>query len=239
MGCVNTKLNIVLDLDETLVHGKMIHDIKRFEELKKRKNVLYALEDPMMVVFFRPHIVDFIKVVQAHYNIYIYTNGHKIHYDNVVKNLRDKVNFNISDCVYKEFFFEDMPLKNLKKLGLSQNNTIIVDDNLHTWCDVDKYNIVNIPMFVVNIKDEDEYHLNDNYLNILATQLIKTRRTKNVIESVRMINNKILSIHKVQYIFDVLEKISAPIAQKKYLEVEESNNSQKKSRMKRKWCVLF
>lgn len=212
------RLNIVLDLDETLIGGcfqesdiddnsdrdsdnddeirenkniKIIKDDK-YKDVKVKsktkivsrqkcalleKDIFLGVGDPKMIHRYRPHLVEFIDYIKDRYNIYIYTNGNKLHYENVIKNIQRVIDFKVSGCSYRhaeyEFDEEDVPLKTLDKFELSPHNTIIIDDNKYAWHEKYRGNIINIPIFYVDIYDEYCGYIYDSHLKTVTDQLKK------------------------------------------------------------------
>ena len=70
-------------------------------------------------------IENFIDEMAKYYNIYIYSNGVKDYVEEVLKMLR---NHNKITAIYTRKSIFDSTEKDLSKIGLNPNNTIIIDD---------------------------------------------------------------------------------------------------------------
>jgi len=75
---MNEKLNLVLDLDETIINS---HTVSQDFDLKVIKNIpadhLSIMNNGEMktIIVLRPYTRDFLKRVSRHYNIYVYSHG--------------------------------------------------------------------------------------------------------------------------------------------------------------------
>jgi len=143
------KLNLVLDLDETLIHAipnnAQIHTYHPKEYFKQTINIddnVYG--DAMYNIHFRPYLEEFIDNVSMIYNIYIYSNGVNSYVFNSLNLLRNKDKIT-------NVFSRKTPvcntIKDLEKYGLEPSVTIIIDDRLDVWDRKYYDNIIIIPPF--------------------------------------------------------------------------------------------
>lgn len=191
-GIFTKKLNLVLDIDETLVSAHILYYPKHQNELKQWKNILYTLDDPLLVVFSRPHLIEFIKVIKEYYNIYFYTHGYILHYDNVINSIRKEIAFDVVDHICRKDWQTPVVDKSLENLKLSNNNTIIIDDNTFAWEEKYRHNIINIPPFFVNIYDKKcRDDLCDDYLLVLIELLKNINKRTDIRMSIMQINQLI------------------------------------------------
>lgn len=164
---IDKKLNIVLDLDNTIIYVKIINtnDILKIKyiELFKNKNLLgkFTIDKKTYVVFIRPYFSYFLNTIKMYYNLYIYTNSHSEYCSNVINLLKKKY----SDFDIKKIICRNNSYTWIKQLSLitneyddlhflsEENNyfefvkkTIIIDDNIEIW-NFDKSNVINIQSF--------------------------------------------------------------------------------------------
>lgn len=180
----NKFLNIVIDLDHTIIYTKVFDS----SEIFKIKIIKYLYSDYYLgkfvinsktyLIFIRPYFNYFINTVSMYFNIYIYTNSHKTYCLNIINLIKNKYNnFNIVKIIYREnnnslikylrilceniddyHFVNDISYDNFIK------KTIIIDDSTDVWL-FDKKNLIDIKKFIVG---EDNYtaniDLNDNFV---------------------------------------------------------------------------
>lgn len=165
---IDKKLNIVLDLDNTIIYVKIIDkwdDILKIKyiELFKNKNLLgkFIIGKKTYVVFIRPYFSYFLNTIKMYYNLYIYTNSHSEYCSNIIKLLKKKY----SDFDIKKIICRNNSYSWIKKLSSITNecddlhflsnennyfefikNTIIIDDNIEIW-KYDKQNVINVKSF--------------------------------------------------------------------------------------------
>jgi len=137
---MNEKLNLVLDLDETIINS---HTVSQDFDLKIIKNIpadhLSIMNNGEMktIIVLRPYTRDFLKRVSRHYNIYVYSHGR---YD-YVQHILDFIDQN-KEFINREKIFKNSgqvcrtTYKKLSNLGFTQdeiNKTIILDDQRQIW----------------------------------------------------------------------------------------------------------
>lgn len=143
------KLNLVLDLDDTLIHAIPVtsqsHNYSPREYFKQTISIIDSVYgDNMYNVHFRPYLEDFIDNVSTIYNIYIYSNGVNDYVLNALNLLRNRNK--ITDV-----FSRKTPIcntiKDLELHGLDPSITVIIDDRLDVWNRKYYDNIIIIPPF--------------------------------------------------------------------------------------------
>jgi hypothetical protein len=187
------KMNIVLDLDETLIGGFFqvsklkdesdsdndndndnVNDNDNDNNNDNDNDIFLGVGNLKMFHRYRPHLVEFIDYIKERYNIYIYTNGNKSHYDNFIKNIKGLINFTVKGCSYRnDSFYEEIPLKTLEKFELSPHDTIIIDDNKNAWSEKYREYIIKIPIFCVDIRDKSRKYIYDSHLKTIMCELEK------------------------------------------------------------------
>lgn len=162
------KLNLVLDMDETLIHSFYItEEIKDFE---KDKLFLCGFKNDCRTyyVYFRPGLFEFLIEVEKYFNLYIYTFGVKIYADIIVNAIGNKLGKNIFTQVYtRENFYNE---KKLLFNPSNDSNTIILDDNVKIWHKTK--NVIQIKAYYG--PEEKEYYL-DTELSISLKRIMSIK----------------------------------------------------------------
>jgi TFIIF-interacting CTD phosphatase-like protein len=137
-SCIYGKLNVVVDLDETLISCSFA----KYDNLQ----VLLEMENEMFV-YPRPHVDEFLRVIFAKYNVYIWTAAAK---DYAMKVLEALLGFlyipvriltrnDTVEIVSCPASFFDLPrvqkIKPLKKIGCGMSRTLMIDDREHSFSD--------------------------------------------------------------------------------------------------------
>jgi TFIIF-interacting CTD phosphatase-like protein len=180
------KLNLVLDLDETLIYSynNIIEMNKKSFELNKHNYLFYEIinnskdSETILIrryyLFLRPYLITFLKKISNYYNLILYTNSTEKYATIIINyiNYLIKLDSNIFTSIY--YRFPNMTLiKTLERLknlnpNIDSTNTIIIDDNKEMW-DIKYHNILyQIPHFTIYNYDYN----NDNMLNLLYFDLI-------------------------------------------------------------------
>lgn len=163
----NKKLNIVLDLDNTIIFTK-IFDSKdilkiKYYELFKKENFLgkFNINGKIYFVYIRPYFSYFLNTIKMYFNLFIYTNSQSVYCENIIKMLKNKYSdFEIKKIICKND--TDTMIKQLAVICENQDDlhflnnvpnyskfvkkTIIIDDDVHVWkFDID--NLINVRPF--------------------------------------------------------------------------------------------
>jgi len=157
--CRLGKLNIVLDLDETLIHATHLNFGNAFCKFE-----IYN-------IYKRPHLDKFLAIVFEKYNVYIWTAACKSYAKYVIKHLLKpkqilKRLLTKKDCIIQKersglYFCQDIIKKKpLGKLGCNLARTVLIDD-VKTSFVLDPLNGILIPEFNNPNKD------NESLLDIL------------------------------------------------------------------------
>lgn len=123
------KINLVLDLDETLIHTIIKPEPNVFKPVEYYKDT-FIIDNEYYHVYFRTYMEQFIDNMSERYNIYIYSNGLELYVKNAINLIENKNK--IKDIFYRKTFTSPV-IKDLKNLNLNPNNTVIVDDRLDVW----------------------------------------------------------------------------------------------------------
>lgn len=185
------RLNLVLDLDETLLHSIVIknnNELVAYYSIMKNLVVHYVRNDEHMFIFYRPYILDFIRTVADLFDLYIYTNGTHFYVDIIIHFLVDKLGYN----PFKKIQCRDKTSKEYSKylsvLDLSASDTIILDDHHFVWM-FDKDNQILIKEFLGPEKND---YLDDDDLLVVLDMLKRINNKYNLIKQ-KVIENKSLT----------------------------------------------
>lgn len=151
-----TKPNLILDLNETLVHSVTTTDKKVIEEYATSNDLLVHYVDHNgvhILVFTRPYILDFLFRMCDKYSVYLYSNTTKAHMNMIVNTLTTKIGF----CPFEDTYHRQgvMINKHISHIpGATKYNTIIIDNNEDGWiCDMD--NQIVISEYYPHMRDTD------------------------------------------------------------------------------------
>ena len=138
---MSKKINIILDLDQTLISAE---ELKGFEFQKYRKKMLQfdtKVMDDLYIIFGRPHLQTFLDYLFENFNVSIWTAASKSYALFIINNfIKTKPSRKI-DFIFFSYHcdFSMKSKKGLKCLsilwevfgltGFTKHNTIIIDDN--------------------------------------------------------------------------------------------------------------
>ena len=178
-------MNIILDLDQTLVSAEM-SDSFDFKKYKKKSN-LFDFEDMdgYYIVFARPHLQEFLDYLFANFNVSVWTAASKDYALFIINKFiltkperkLDFIFFSYHCSLSKK---EDKGLKGLCMLWdtfkiqrYNSTNTLIIDDNI----DVKKIQTCNCYMIKPFEFTEDGSE-NDDELEKLISKLEKIKKAE-------------------------------------------------------------
>lgn len=176
------KLNIFLDLDNTIINSL---DLKELEELKK-SNINYSnmkyydyMDGNTLLyrVFERPNLQKFLDYLFSNFNVSVFTAASNDYASFIIKNIIE-----LNGRKIKYFFWSyhsaitANAMKGLKDLDLLWNvfklpnitpcNTLIIDDNENVY-KTNKENCIRVPAFSLFDEETDSVNVSgvtDNYL---------------------------------------------------------------------------
>lgn len=198
MHSENDKLNLVLDLDETLVHTLAIklNNLEKIKDFSCNSNLLlqYQDDDFRYIAFYRPYLFDFIKNMSQYYNLFIYTHGSKQYCTIIVNMIVALLEHNPFKHV--QYRSENIPtFKYISVLSIDPHKTIIIDDCPYVW-NHGQQNIFSIKKF---FGPECSEYLNDNELKILEIELhdiiatYKKNKNVHISQLVQLKNDKYMN----------------------------------------------
>ena len=146
------KLNVVLDIDQTLIYSK---DLEKFNDVTRQfiTNDSHQIKVTVhskkyeFVLNLRNHLKIFLESISKFATFYICTLSHEIYAKEIINILRQIADIEIRDenivavgaaSNYKSFSKSISLFKNITNI----NNTIILDDTASVWVDSDLPNLI-------------------------------------------------------------------------------------------------
>ena len=148
--------NLVIDLDETIVHRVSITNENISLLSSKDPNFLMSYTEKnnttTYVILMRPHLKNFLKAINKCYNIFIYTHGTNDHAYRIISQLKLKFGFDyFVDYITRQYSTDNNKIKNKNILNFVElypnvnlTNTIIIDDKSEVWDDNNQNNLIKI-----------------------------------------------------------------------------------------------
>ena len=227
------KLNLVLDLDHTIIfscqfpeiqNNRYIKDIYYKILFKSLDLEIVRLPSKQVYVFqFREGLKSFFDNTKNFCNYHIYSSSFKLYATQIVQKLEDKFGIKIQSLkANDDIYYRDID-KNLTKINLNHQNSIIIDDNPSTW----RNNLNNIIlskrfydykiMYFLrqnNIKELGFYFLIkqcENDLNVLGyfaagSHILNEKNIKNILPY-NVESNNLSERHQLNYISKFIQKI--------------------------------
>lgn len=130
---MGTKLNIIFDLDETIIHTDKIINYNNMN----KKNIL--IPEPLEImgqrkIWIRPFVYNVIPILSKFNNLFLFTKATEPYTNDIL--IKTNLNQYFIDKKYRDDC-KDM-CKNFKKFNLSNmkaSNTLLVDDKLSNKCE--------------------------------------------------------------------------------------------------------
>lgn len=173
-------INVVLDLDNTIIYSIPCKKIKNTDILKKFK--YHKIENDYFV-FERPHLQSFLTWLFKNFNVMVWSSGSPKYVDFITKNIIEKKGrkleyiLNSSDCDDSLRYFKENNMKKLEMLwnikdleGYGPYNTLIIDDLLNV-IRTNPLNSIKIKSFIAK-----ENFLEDQELKKMKTKLIEVKK---------------------------------------------------------------
>lgn len=153
-----TKLNIVLDLDETIAHTDKQHNFDNFNKSNISKpnlvEVSYKSTTNIIssrVVWIRPGVNLLLPIIAQFNNIYLFTKATKPYADEIL--FRTNLDKYFKEKKYREECHG--VCKDLEKFNIDATKSILIDDKLSNRCG--KQNFYHIPRFNCYVKYDYEF----------------------------------------------------------------------------------
>ena len=204
------KLNVFLDLDQTLVsselldksqaeEGDKIYDIEENKDKSKKFN--FHNMEGMYVIFERPYVQEFLTFLFENFNVSVWTAASQDYANFILKNIvvRDmpERELNYFLCSYhgqKSSVMYDGASKKLKMLweiynipNYNDKNTIILDDYDEVW-NTQKHNCIIAKEFCYFKEGSENDTFLENLEKLMKEYVLKENEL-NLSEIVKMIND--------------------------------------------------
>ena len=175
-GNANSKLNIVLDLDNTLIYGFTVKKeyaiflAKKYPQ-KKIKTISFECNGKIVLslLFIRKGLEEFFNYTNHFCNFYINTLGHE-NYGEEIKNILEDL-LRIKIIGFKGRKNDDEKIKLLSDLFLEEKNTVIFDDKPIVWRK-DNENVIISKVFTdreTNLEKLEQVNLQNNTYSFLKS----------------------------------------------------------------------
>jgi len=149
------KLNLVFDLDNTLMSSEKISRYNQFNNKLINKydfktNFINTKDEDQYYVWIRPHAKLFLGVISKFTNVYVFTAAKEKYANNIVDELFTKKPINI----YHYDNYKLLHKKDLKIIAIDLNKTYLIDDKISNK--VDNQNFYHIPQYHYHNKNDNE-----------------------------------------------------------------------------------
>jgi hypothetical protein len=176
------KLNIVLDIDETLINSVEMDTIKELKNKAKQKRFNSQKLEDEYVIFERPGLQLFLNYLFKHFNVSVWSAGTKSYVRFIVDKMIRKNNkkrsvkvvlcrdhCDLSEKKYKKLKNLALLWEELKLPGFSKENTVIIDDLKENCTD-------NRSIHVNCFEYEKRGSYNDNEFKRVRVELDKIKK---------------------------------------------------------------
>lgn len=150
------KFNLVLDLDQTLIHTILTTDYDVVRRYCTSKNLLVHFvnesqdpekSDTHFLVFYRPGVLEFLEIMSQLFIIHIYTNAVSSYANRIISTIHQS----LGSVVIKSYHYRpensSYLQKHLSNITPFTNDTIVIDDRLDVWLE-DMKNVIRIREFL-------------------------------------------------------------------------------------------
>lgn len=144
---VLSKPNLVLDLDETLIYGMAVDSLERHSFYTSHANYLtqFSFSGGVYVILYRPNLFEFLLEISEFFELHVYTNSSERYCNEIVRSISSKLGYNPFKSIKFRTNFS-YPYKHLTEIGLSQSDTVVIDDIIGVWPG-DTNNVIEIKKF--------------------------------------------------------------------------------------------
>ena len=167
----NNKPNIILDIDETLIHTKIYslsyitflinsdnftkqNSLKKYPELNNIINdnisndklylTNFIIDKNIYIVLMRPYLIEFISNINKYFNIHIYSLGTYEYVNNILIKIFDILGYNpFNKIIANNSTNNRFYKKKSTLLNIGYSNLLIIDDRSDVWS-FDKHNLYKI-----------------------------------------------------------------------------------------------
>ncbi len=216
----NEKLyNLILDLDQTLIHTK-VYNVSEFYEditINEKKLCDFTVNNYCHVVYTRKNLFSFLNSLKEHYNIYIYTDGTDVYALNIYDHLNKYVEDAIIGIISRnsKMSHKTLTLKTLDILPYFDIlNTIIIDDRIDVWHRNSVGNLIKIKEYIFDPnKENTENETSYEHLDAIKDLLISYNKNMseelfhNVIYEINMLYNIFNKLSVSKYAYNILKSM--------------------------------
>lgn len=162
---INYKINLVLDLDETLIHTIFISDEETIKKFEKKDCYLVKFQhaNGWYLVYHRPRLFEFLVKMADNFSLILYTMASTTYASYVVNEINRRIGYMFMRIISREDFMT-LPYKSLSHMLINEKNSIIIDDRVDVWPN-NLNNLLSIKPFLGPRDEEDRCYLLDNELN--------------------------------------------------------------------------
>ncbi len=167
-----SKLNIIFDLDETIIHTDKIINYNNMN----KKNIIQPETLEIMgqrKIWIRPFVYNVIPILSKFNNLFLFTKATELYTNDIL--IKTNLNKYFIDKKYRDDCKDDC--KNFIKFNLSNmniKNTLLVDDKLSNKCE--GQNFYHIPKF--NCYQHNDISIIKLFLHILWLNIKKDLYTE-------------------------------------------------------------
>ena len=152
-------MNVILDLDNTIISTQSTKS--------KVKYYNYLIYDKTEVIYFRPHLQEFLDYLFDNFNVSVFTHADKDYamfiVDNIILGRKErKLDFvfyryhvNMGMRLYNGYKDLRLLWDEFKMYGFYPSNTVIIDDNVLVQ-QTNPYNTIRVVPFEANNEKDDE-----------------------------------------------------------------------------------
>lgn len=216
------KINLILDLDETIINSEKIKNIDSIEDIKNKYSKLKSHQyENYFLIFERPGLQNFLDYIFENFNVSIWTAASKDYalfiIDNIILSKKERIldyiffdyHTIISNNINKGCTKQIEILKTLFDIKhLKIENTVILDDNINKVYNCQKNNCIVAKPF--DLLNDQKSYTEDIFLEILQVQLNilfdEFVNTKDVQPYIKNINRKLNVIKNINKKLNVIKK---------------------------------
>jgi hypothetical protein len=184
----NSKINIMLDLDQTLISAEPLEDFPFDKPGIKEKALKFAIHnmEDYYIIFERPHLQDFLDYLFENFNVSVWTAASKDYALWVIDKIVLRRPGRKLDFIFYSYHCDlstkkckrsskdlRMLWKHFKLPNYGSHNTLIIDDLPNVWKQSSCNTIAAVPFEVLNEDSE-----NDEFLLETQNKLEKIKNNR-------------------------------------------------------------
>ncbi|XP_074276848.1 RNA polymerase II C-terminal domain phosphatase-like 4 [Silene latifolia] len=239
------KLNLILDLDNTLLHAKRTKKLTLEDKRRVRDDSceLHKVEDGSKLVKLRPGVREFLKKASDMFELSIYTMGTRDYAHTMADLLALGSNQDDGGSVFwkKIISREDCTHEGQKGLDivlLDRRNVLIVDDKEDVWEESCRANVIKIAPYCF-FEDEKRKREVDNELIAMDDELKKVLSTLSMVHQMFYEDNNGDGEYMKRDVRRVLERVRDHEEQKKKDDEESARRKRLEEAKARRLIIRF